>query len=154
MKNWMTGIALGLLLSPPFAPALVAFADGPRAALVHTNVKGLEDWRMEDFWQRTRAALGRHYALLPDAIVQVAFDKAKAAGCEGEACLVAVKQETGAPVVLHLRHVAEGYAHSLYLTRLGDAGAVQKKYICSRCTPQEFEVDLDRLAGKFEEHHD
>lgn len=151
MKTAILGLTAAILCLAPFASANIAQAGGPQAALLYTEMKGVPDDKKDEFWGYTRKVLSQHYTLLEDERVLSASAKAKAEGCEADACLQAVKKATGAAVTLQLTHVYEGYFHQLYLTRLDDGGAVQKHYTCYLCGPKEFQATLNRLANRFEE---
>jgi hypothetical protein len=151
MKNFALFLALGLLFASPLAPALVAWAEGSKAALLYTDMKGVADDNKAKMWGHTKKVFAEFYSVLPDERVLPAQERAKAAGCGGEGCLEAVRKELGVPVALQLRHVDEGYFHQLNVTRVTEEGSRQKHYTCSRCTPEEFQVILKRVMRTFDE---
>jgi hypothetical protein len=150
MKLSILGLAAFLLLTAIIAvPA--ARAEGPQAALLYTNMKGVAEEKKEASWSSTKKVMAQYFTLLPDERVIPAQDRARSAGCDGEACLEAVRKDLGVPVALQLRHIDEGYFHQLFVTRVNAEGAREKHYTCSRCTPQEFQVILNRLMRTFDE---
>ena len=151
MKTPLAALTAALLFLALCASASMARADAPQAALLYTDMQKVPDDRKDEFWGYTRTVLSQHYALIGDERVLPASAKAKAEGCEADACLQAVRKATGAAIALQLIHIYEGYFHQLYLTRLDDNGAVQKHLTCYLCGPKEFQATLNRLANKFEE---
>jgi hypothetical protein len=151
MKNCILALSFAVLVVSASGSAFVARADGPKAALLYTDMKGVEDGNKEAMWGYTKRVFAEFYSVLPDERVLPAQEKAKTAGCAGAACLEAVRKDLGVPVALQLRHVSEGYFQHLFVTRVTDEGAREKSYWCSRCTPQEFQVILNRLMRTFDE---
>jgi hypothetical protein len=151
MKQGTLALSLAFACLPALGPASLAWAEAPKAALLYTDMKGVEEENKAAMWGYTKTVFAEFYSVLPDERVLPVHEKAKTAGCEGVACLEAVRKDLGVPVALQLRHVSEGYFQHLYVTRVTDEGAREKSYWCSRCTPQEFQVILKRLMRTFDE---
>ena len=141
-------VCVALPAALPAAPALAG--ETHSAALMSTITKGVNEEKKAVTWKITKEVMAQYYTLLPEEQVTSAEQKAQAAGCEEEACLEAVRQELGVPVVFQLRHVDEGYFNPLYMTMSSGEGIRKEWYMCSRCTMQEFKVIMNRLMHKFE----
>jgi hypothetical protein len=148
----IAALSVATLLVSLLAAAPV-FGEGPKAALLLTKVKNVDNIKLERFWPATQEIIGQYYTLIPEEQVMAAQKKAEADGCVDEACAEAVRKELGVPVALQLYHVDEGYFNPLKMWKATEAGIEKHDYMCSRCTFPEFKVIVNRLTKKFEADH-
>ena len=145
---WMVWFILpaAILLLPG-----AGWSDDSQVALMTTEMVGVGDDEKVRVTEFLWKVLGEYHPLLPGEQVRAAEQRAQAAGCEGEACLQAVRENLGVSMVYRLKHVDEGYFNHLYMTRATSEGFVHKDYICSRCSFPEYQVILRRLLRHM--HH-